>query len=145
VDRPVLAKLGQPDQDIPIQVRDCALSPIGDQGEQRLSCAKPHDREYLGHLDLSEFVGRAPGLNQAFLDRFDSTTAAQQDWAVLDELCRQIFVPLLGDNPQGITVLAQVYTGEARWGWADQGFYHAACFARTAQQVSHSVVSPSEG
>ena len=140
VDRPVLANLGRDPQDVPIQVRDCALSPTGDQGEQRRSCARPHDREYLGHLDLGDFVGRVPGLDQTFLDRFDSTTAPQQDWAVLDGLCGQIFTPLLEGGPAGTTVLAQVYTREERWGWADQGFYHAACFARTTQQVTHSVV-----
>jgi hypothetical protein len=145
VDHPVLAKLSQRTAEVPIQVRDCAMSPVGDQGEQRLSCAKPHDREYLGHLNLGDFVGRAPGLDQTFLNRFDSVTAPQQQWAVLDNLCQQIFSPLLGDNPEGITLLAQVYTQEERWGWADQGFYHTACFARTTQQVTHSVVTPPAG
>lgn len=140
VDRPVLAALGRSPAAVPPQVRDCTTSPVADRREERVSCQEPHDREYLGHLDLAQFVGRVPGLDQAFLDRFDSVTAAAKDWAVLDGLCGRIFSSLPGRSRADIMLLAQVYTGEKTWGWADEGSYHAACFARTAHQVTRSVV-----
>ncbi len=140
VDRPVLETLGRAPAAVPLQVRDCALSPVGDQREKRVQCQEPHDREYLGHLDLAQFVGLVPGLDQAFLDRFNSVTAPGKDWAVLDGLCGRIFGALPGRSRPDITLLAQVYTADKTWGWADRGAYHAACFARTGQQVTRSVV-----
>lgn len=141
VDSPVLSTLAQSPATVPTQVRDCAMTPSGDQGEQRVSCAAQHDREYLGHLDAAEFAGLAPGLDQAFLERFDTATAPDEDWAVLDGLCARIFPALLGGARDDITLLAQVYTGDEQWGWADDGKYHVACFAQTAQQVTRSVVA----
>jgi Septum formation len=140
VDRPVLETLGRAPATVPLQVRDCALSPVGDQREKRVPCQEPHDREYLGHLDLAHFVGLVPGLDQAFLDRFNSVTAPDKDWAVLDGLCGRIFRSLPGRSRADITLLAQVYTADKTWGWAARGAYHTACFARTGQQVTRSVV-----
>jgi len=87
VDRPVLTMLGRAPAAVPLQVRDCAVSPVGEQREKRVPCQQPHDREYLGHLNLAQFVGLVPGLDQAFLDRFNSASAPAKDWAVLDGLC----------------------------------------------------------
>jgi hypothetical protein len=140
VDRPVLAKLGRAPAAVPLQVRDCAISPVADRHEERRLCAEPHDREYLGHLNLAQFVGLMPGLDQAFLDRFNSATAPPKDWAVLDGLCGRIFRSLPGRSRADITLLAQVYTADKTWGWADKGAYHAACFARTGQQATRSIV-----
>ncbi len=140
VDRPVLATLGRAPAAVPLQVRDCALSPVGDQREKRVPCAEPHDREYLGHLDLAQFAGLVPGLDQALLDRFNSVTAPDKDWAVLDGLCGRIFGSLPGRSRADITLLAQVHTADKTWGWAQGGAYHTACFARTGQQVTRSVV-----
>lgn len=140
VDSPVLVTLGRAPAAVPMQVRDCAVSPVADQREKRVPCQEPHDREYLGHLNLAQFVGRVPGLDQAFLDRFDSVTAHPKDWGVLDGLCGRIFRSLPGRSRADITLLAQVYTGDRTWGWADKGSYHAACFARTGQQATRSVV-----
>ena len=140
VDHPVLETLGRAPAAVPLQVRDCAMSPVAGQREQRVPCAEPHDREYLGHLNLAQFVGLVPGLDQAFLDRFDSANAPAKDWAVLDGLCGRIFRSLPGRSRADITLLAQVYTADKTWGWANNGAYHAACFARTAQQVTRSVV-----
>lgn len=144
VDRPVLAGLGRAPAAVPLQVRDCAMSPVADRREQRVPCAEPHDREYLGHLNLAQFVGLVPGLDQAFLDRFSSVTAPAKDWAVLDGLCGRIFRSLPGRSRPDITLLAQVYTADETWGWAEKGAYHAACFARTGQQVTRSVVGIGE-
>jgi hypothetical protein len=145
VDRPVLTMLGRAPAAVPLQVRDCAMSPVvintvADQREKRVPCKEPHDREYLGHLNLAQFVGLVPGLDQAFLDRFNSASAPAKDWAVLDGLCGRIFRSLPGASRPDITLLAQVYTGDKTWGWADKGAYHAACFARTGQQATRSVV-----
>jgi Septum formation len=140
VDHPVLTTVGTAPATVPIQVRDCAMSPVGDRREQRVPCSEPHDREYLGHLNLAQFVGLVPGLDQAFLDRFNSATAPAKDWAVLDGLCGRIFRSLPGHSRPDITLLAQVYTADKTWGWADGGGYHTACFARTGQQVTRSVV-----
>jgi hypothetical protein len=140
VDRPVLRTLHNDPADVPVQVRDCALSPVGDEAERRVACSEPHDREYLGHLDVARFVGLVPGLDQPFLDRFDSVTAPEQDWAVLDTLCGRLFGSVVGTGHPDITLLAQVYSRDKTWGWADHGYYHAVCFARSSQQVTHSVV-----
>lgn len=140
VDRPVLETLGRAPATVPPQVRDCAMSPAVGRPEERIPCTEPHDREYLGHLDLAQFVGQVPGLDQALLDRFNSVTAPAKDWAVLDGLCGRIFSSLPGRSRPDITLLAQVYTADKSWGWADEGAYHAACFARTGQQVTRSVV-----
>jgi hypothetical protein len=140
VDRPVLTMLGRAPAAVPLQVRDCAMSPVADQREKRVPCQEPHDREYLGHLNLAQFAGLVPGLDQAFLDRFNSVSAPAKDWAVLDGLCGRIFRSLPGHSRTDITLLAQVYTGDKTWGWADKGAYHAACFARTGQQATRSVV-----
>ncbi|MGH3766944.1 MAG: septum formation family protein [Pseudonocardiaceae bacterium] len=140
VDRPVLTMLGRAPAAVPLQVRDCAMSPLAGQSEKRVSCQEPHDREYLGHLNLAQFVGRIPGLDQAFLDRFNSASAPAKDWAVLDGLCGRIFHSLPGHSRADISLLAQVHTGDPTWGWADKGAYHAACFARTGQQATRSVV-----
>lgn len=145
VDHRVLNGLGKAGADVPPQVRDCATSPTGGQGEHHVSCDLPHDREYLGHVDLAQFLGVVPGLDQAFLDRFDSATAAAKDWALLDGVCSRIFPPLLGGNRDDIQLLAQVYTREASWGWAANGSYHAACFARPDRQVTRSVVGIGDG
>lgn len=149
VDQPVLARLGPATggsaADVPTQVRDCAMTSAGGQGERRVSCDKPHDREYLGHLDLAQFRGAVPGLDQAFLARFDSATAPRQDWEVLDGVCGQIFPSLLGSSRKDIELLAQVYTDVESWGWDDGGSYHAACFARPAQQITRSVVGIGDG
>lgn len=139
-DHPVLATLREPDADVPVAVRDCALSPADGNAEQRVSCAVPHDREYLGHLNLAQFVGHLPGLDQAFLDRFDSVTASAEDRAVLDTLCGQVFAPLLGAQRPDVTLRAQVYTRDATWGWANDGYYHAACFALIERPITGSIV-----
>ncbi|HEX2297034.1 MAG TPA: septum formation family protein [Pseudonocardiaceae bacterium] len=141
VDSPVLSTVNRDPGAVPAQVRDCASTSMDGQGEQRVLCTTPHDREYLGHLDLAQFVGRVPGLDQAFLDRFDTATAPAQDWAVLDGLCARIFPPVLGGVREDIMLLAQVYTGDKNWGWTDGGPYHAACFAQTKQQTTRSVVA----
>ncbi|MGH4016970.1 MAG: septum formation family protein [Pseudonocardiaceae bacterium] len=141
VDSPVLSALAQAPEEVPAQVRDCASTPVDGAGERRVSCLTPHDREYLGHLDLAEFTGSVPGLDQAFLDRFDTATASDEDWAVLDGVCAQIFPSLLGGARDDVAVLAQVYTGDESWGWADEGSYHAACFAKTERQITRSVVA----
>jgi hypothetical protein len=140
VDRPVLAGLGSAGADVPAEVRDCAIGPAPGRAEQRVLCLLPHDREYLGHLDLAQFVDRAPGLHPGFLDRFDSSTAPAEDRAVLDGLCGQVFAPLLGAPRPDVALLAQVYTHDPGWGWAEDGSYHAACFASTARPVTGSVV-----
>jgi hypothetical protein len=139
-DRPVLEMFGRAPAAVPLQVRDCALSPTASRREQRVPCSEPHDREYLGHLNLAQFVGVVPGLDQALLDRFNSSAAPATDWAVLDGLCGRIFHALPGRSRPDITLLAQVYTADKTWGWADRGAYHTACFARTAQLVTRSVV-----
>lgn len=141
---PVLDTADRDPAGVPAQVRDCAATSADGQGERRVPCTTPHDREYLGHLDLTRFVGRAPGLDQAFLDRFDTATAPPGDWAVLDGLCAEIFPPVLGGAREDISLLAQVYTDDQSWGWAREGAYHAACFAQTARQVSRSVVAIGE-
>lgn len=141
VTSPVLATASRDPGSVPAEVRDCAATSADGQGERRVPCTTPHDREYLGHLDLAQFVGRTPGLDQAFLDRFDTATAPPTDWAVLDGLCAEIFPSVLGGAREDITLLAQVYTDDQSWGWAKEGAYHAACFAQTAQQVSRSVVA----
>lgn len=134
VQRPVLQTLTTDPGAVPIELRDCALAPVGGQGEQPVPCTAQHDREYLGHLDLAQFLGGSvPELDQPFLDQFDTVTASEQDWAVLDGLCERVFGQLIGEN-QDASLFAQVYTDES-WGWADGGFYHAACFAQTAPQA----------
>ena len=140
VDHPVLGTFGRAPAVVPLQVRDCAMSPVASRPEQRVPCTAPHDREYMGHLNLTQFVGLVPGLDRAFLDRFNSVTAPAKDWAVLDGLCGRIFHGLPGRNRGDITLLAQVHTTDKTWGWADKGAYHAACFARTGQQATRSVV-----
>ncbi|MGH8921014.1 MAG: hypothetical protein ACRD0H_22225, partial [Actinomycetes bacterium] len=81
----VLDTLVRPGAQVPLQVRDCTTSPTSDQGELRVSCDQPHDREYLGHLNLTQFLnGAVPGLDQEFLDQLHSATSPQADWAVLD-------------------------------------------------------------
>ncbi|MGH3938395.1 MAG: septum formation family protein [Pseudonocardiaceae bacterium] len=145
VSHQVLRELGRVGGDVPPQVRDCATSLADGKGEQRVSCGEPHDREYLGHLDLAQFRDIVPGLDQAFLDSFDSTTASDEDWALLDGVCRQIFPPLLGGDREDIKFLAQIYTDEDSWGWADKGSYHAACFARPDRQVTRSLVGIGDG
>lgn len=140
VDRPVLARLGRAPADVPLQVRDCAMSPAPPRREERVPCSEPHDREYLGHLNLAQFVGQVPRLDQAFLNGFNSLTAPAKDWAVLDGLCGRIFHSLPGGSRPDITVLAQVYSADPTWGWDDEGSYHTACFARTGQEVTRSVV-----
>ena len=141
VDSSVLATVHRDPRAVPAQVRDCAITSRDGRAEQRVPCTTRHDREYLGHLDLAAFVGRVPGLDQPFLDRFDTATARDQDWAVLDGLCAGIFPPVLGAAREDIKLLAQVYTGDKSWGWADGGSYHVACFAQTAQQITRSVVA----
>lgn len=149
VDHPVLTTLGPTtatETPVPPQVRDCAMSSTDGQGEYQVACDRPHDREYLGHLDLTQFLGTVPGLDQAFLERFDSTTAPSQDWEVLDGVCRRIFPSLLGSDRSDIRLLAQVYTDEASWGWpAEDGSYHAACFAQPDRQITRSVVGIGDG
>ncbi|MGH3911390.1 MAG: septum formation family protein [Pseudonocardiaceae bacterium] len=145
VDGPALPALLREPGAVPAQVRDCAATSADGQGEQRVPCTTLHDREYLGHLDVAQFVGRAPGLDQAFLDRFDTATAGDEDWRVLDGLCAEIFPSVLGGAREDITLLAQVYTDDKSWGWAEAGSYHAACFAQTAQQVTRSVVAIGDG
>lgn len=140
VEGEVLPALTNDPVSVPLTVRDCALSPTADQGERKVTCIEPHDREYLGHLDLAQFVGSTPGLDQGFLDRFDSATAPVSDWALIDGLCAQVFGSLIGANRPDISVLSQVFTADPDWGWADEGAYHAACFAQTAQFTSKSVV-----
>lgn len=145
LDRRVLDTLVQPGAQIPLQVRDCTTSPTRDQGELRVSCDQPHDREYLGHLDLTQFLtGAVPGLDQAFLERLDSATSPQEDWDVLDGLCEHIFTPLLGSAREDINLQVEVYTEDPNWGWSD-GFYHAACYARPAQPITRSVVGIGDG
>lgn len=146
VDDLVLSGMATEQATVPIQVRDCATTPVGDLGEQRVPCTTLHDREYLGHLDAAQFAGRLPGLDQTFLDGFSTTTAPPEAWAVLDSLCTRVFGPLLDGSGQDATVLAQVYTDDQAWGWAPQeGSYHTACFAQTAQQTTTSILgSPAE-
>lgn len=140
VQRPVLRTLIQEPAEVPIEVRDCARTLEGEQGsEQRVPCTAQHDREYLGHLNLAQFIDTMPGLDQTFLEGFESTTARTQDWDVLDGLCTKVFGQLVSKS-QGVTVLAQAYTEDERWGWVDGGPYHVACFARTEPQVTSSVV-----
>jgi Septum formation len=129
---------------VPLEVRDCAVGPSGDRGEVRVPCADPHDREYVGHLNLAQFVGAVPELDQAFLDQFDSQTAENSRWAVLDGLCDAVFSPLLGAERPDISLVSQVYTAEPDWGWAQDGAYHAACFAQTEGSVTGSVVGIGE-
>ncbi|MGI9002227.1 MAG: septum formation family protein [Pseudonocardia sp.] len=136
----VLDGLAADPDEVPLDVRDCALSPTAEQGERKVACREQHDREYLGHLDLAEFAGITPGLDQAFLDRFDSAASPEQEWAVIDGLCGQVFGSLIGQRRPDITVLSQVFTADPDWGWADEGAYHAACFAQTAQLTGRSVV-----
>ena len=135
VQLPVLQTMAEDRAAIPIEVRDCARAPVGEQGEQPVPCTTPHDREYLGHLDLAHFLGGSvPDLNQTFLDQFDTVTAGEEDWVVLDELCGRIFGQLISKG-QDARLFAQVYTTDGSWGWADDGYYHAACFAQTAPQA----------
>ncbi len=136
----LLADLVRNQRDVPMGVRDCAVRPTTDVGERKVPCAEPHDREYLGNVDLAEFLGTADGLDQAFLDGFDSRTAPQASWEVLDGLCRDLFVPLLGEPRPDITVFSQVYTADPAWGWRNGGAYHAACFAQTEVTVTGSVI-----
>ncbi|HEU0090207.1 MAG TPA: septum formation family protein [Pseudonocardiaceae bacterium] len=138
---PVLSSLRRDPAVVPPEVRDCALTPVAGQAEQRVPCTRPHDREYLGHLNVAQFIGSAPGLDQAFLDRFDTATAAPEDWAVLDRVCAEIFPAVLGGARQDIALLAQVYSDDKDWGWGRQGSYHTACFAQTSRQVTRSVVA----
>jgi hypothetical protein len=140
VDRAVLGTMRAAPASVPAQVRDCALSPVADEAERRVACTEPHDREYLGHLDVAAFVGLVPGLDQRFLHRFDSVTAPARDWAVLDALCGRLFGRVAGAGGPGVTLLAQVYSRDRSWGWADDGYYHADCFARSDRQLTHSVV-----
>lgn len=139
VQRPVLRALSDDPAAVPIEVRDCARTLEGDQGsEQRVPCTAEHDREYLGHLNLVQFIDRVPGLDQTFLNGFDSTTA-RKDWDLLDGLCTQIFGRLVSER-QDVTLLAQAYTDDESWGWVDGGPYHTACFAKTTVQVTSSVL-----
>ncbi|MGQ0775527.1 MAG: septum formation family protein [Pseudonocardiales bacterium] len=145
VQQQVLPGLASAGANVPPQVRDCARSLPNNQGEHRVSCDELHDREYLGHLNLAQFRDLVPGLDQAFLDRFDSTNAPDKDWELLDGVCGQIFPPLLGGDREDIEFLAQVYTDEASWGWDDNGSYHAACFAQPDLQVTRSLVGIGDG
>ena len=125
---------------VPLEVRDCAVSPTNERGEVRVPCSDPHDREYVGHLNLAQFVGAVPGLDQAFLDQFDSKTAEDARWAVIDGICNTVFRPLLGSERTDIKLVSQVYTAEPDWGWAKDGAYHGACFAQTEGPVTGSVI-----
>ncbi|HEY9350477.1 MAG TPA: septum formation family protein [Acidothermales bacterium] len=136
----LLADLLSKQADVPVDVRDCALRPTADVGERKVPCTEPHDREYLGNVDLAEFRDTAPGLDQAFLDAFDSRTAPPASWEILDGLCRDLFVPLLGTERPDITVYSQVYTADPAWGWKAAGAYHAACFAQTEVQLTSSLI-----
>lgn len=136
----VLAGLATEPDEVPLDVRDCALNPNAERGEQKVACRQLHDREYLGHLDLAQFVGSAPGLDQAFLDRFESGTAPEADWNVIDEVCARVFPPLIGATRSDITILSQVFTADPDWGWAENGSYHVACIAQTAVPTSRSVI-----
>jgi hypothetical protein len=140
VEAPVLPDLIRKPTLVPDDVRDCAVGPTADSGEVRVPCSSQHNREYLGHLDLAEFVGVVPGLDQPFLDGFDSRTAEEPSWARLDGLCHEIFASLLGADRPDISLVSQVYTAEPDWGWAKDGAYHAACFAQTATPVTGSVI-----
>jgi Septum formation len=136
----LLADLLSNQDDVPVGVRDCAIRPTDEVGERKVPCTEPHDREYLGNVDLAEFRDSTPGLNQAFLDGFDSRTAPQDSWAILDGLCRDLFVPLLGAERSDITLYSQVYTADPAWGWNTGGAYHAACFAQTDVQLTGSLI-----
>jgi hypothetical protein len=141
----VLADLLSNQSDVPVGVRDCAVRPTADVGERKVPCTEPHDREYLGNIDLAEFRDRTPGLDQAFLDGFDSRTAQQASWEILDGLCRDLFVPLVGAERPDITVFSQVYTGDPAWGWNTAGAYHAGCFAQTDVQLTGSIIGIGDG
>ena len=140
VEGPVLLDLYTSPAGVPLKVRDCALSPTPVAGEQKVSCDQPHDREYLGHLNLAEFVGTVPGLDQPFLDRFDSTVAADPDWAVIDAVCSQVFAVMLGAPRPDIPVMGQVFTADSAWGWKKDGLYHASCFAQLPVQAARTVI-----
>jgi Septum formation len=138
---PLLADLLDKQEDVPVGIRDCAVRPTAAAGERRVPCTEPHDREYLGNIDLAEFLGTVPGLDQAFLDDFDSRTAPQANWEIIDGLCRDLFAPLLGGAPRpDITIFSQVYSADPAWGWRSNGAYHAACFAQTDVTLTGSLI-----
>jgi hypothetical protein len=140
VTSPLLADLLRNQQDVPVEVRDCAVRPTADVGERRVPCSEPHDREYLGNIDAAEFLGTTPGLDQAFLDGFDSRAAPPASWEILDGLCRDLFGTLLGAPRSDITIYSQVYTADPAWGWRSNGAYHAACFAQTDVTLTGSLI-----
>jgi hypothetical protein len=142
VDRPVLTMLGRAPAAVPLQVRDCAMSPVPDQPEKRVSCQEPHDREYLGHLNLAQFVGLVPGLDQAFLNRFNSASAPAKDWAVLDGLCGRIFRSLPGRSRTDIT-LTRRGVGRTRVHTTQPASPGPA--SKPPAPLSGSVIGPSQG
>ena len=140
VEGPVLLDLYTSPAGVPLKVRDCALSPTPVAGERKISCDQPHDREYLGHLNLAEFVDTVPGLDLPFLDRFDSTVATDPDWAVIDAVCSQVFAVMLGTPRPDIPVMGQVFTADPAWGWKKDALYHASCFAQLPVQAARTVI-----
>jgi len=81
-----------------------------------------------------------PGLDQPFLDRFDSTVAPDPDWAVIDAVCGQVFAPMLGAPRPDIPVMGQMFTADPAWGWKQDGLYHASCFVQLPVQAARTVI-----
>lgn len=144
VDTPVLPGMVDDPAAVPAELRDCARQPTGTAPEEHVPCADPHDREYLGSLDMAEFLGARPGLDQALLDAFDSADAESAAWPVLDGICREVFSSLVGAPRDDITLYSQVYTDDAGWGWNSGGAYRTACFAQTDVAVTGTLVGTAD-
>lgn len=92
-----------------------------------VSCADPHDREFLGQYLAQDYASR-PGFDAATLGAFDSTKATKAQWAPYDQLCAEIFGPLI--DPAGrsdVAVVAATDTTAAYWGLG--GSYAMQCVA----------------
>ena len=92
-----------------------------------VSCAQPHDREYIGQFFAQQYPSR-PGFDAKTLAAFDSATATQQQWLPYDQFCQQVFGALIApDGRSDVAIVADTSTTAAYWGLG--GSYAMQCVA----------------
>lgn len=92
-----------------------------------VSCADPHDREFVGQFLAQDYASRT-GFDAATLAAFDSTKATPDQWKPYDQLCAQIFAPLISaDGRSDVAVVATTDTTASYWGLG--GSYAMQCVA----------------
>ena len=110
-----------------------------------VSCADPHNREFLGQFLAQDYPTRS-GFDTATLKAFAAATATPAQWAPYDALCQQLFGTVVAPAGRSdISLVATTDTSAQYWGLAESYAFQCVASPTASTYLRGSVIGIDSG